>query len=152
LKKKIIFIVRIVLGLFLLAMGLINLLNPVPSLEFSESGNKFMIALTETGYMMVLVYCLMVLVSLSLLINRFVPLTLIIFMPITVNIILFHAFLDIQSILPALVIGFLHIYLIFVYIASYKPLMKAKNSHVSTRVSHPKNSTEDSSFPNRNHQ
>jgi putative oxidoreductase len=96
LKKKIIFIVRIVFGLFLLAMGLINLLNPVPSLEFSELGNKFMIALAETGYMMVIVYCLMVLVGLSLLINRFVPLALIIFMPITVNMVLFHAFLDIK--------------------------------------------------------
>jgi putative oxidoreductase len=127
LKKKIIFIVRIVFGLFLLAMGLINLLNPVPSLEFSELGNKFMIALAETGYMMVIVYCLMVLVGLSLLINRFVPLALVIFMPITVNMVLFHAFLDIKSILPALIIGFLHIYLLFVYIASYKSLLKARD-------------------------
>jgi putative oxidoreductase len=127
LKQKIILIVRIVFGLLLLVLGLNNLLNQLPSMEFSDPANKFMIALVETGYMMVIVYCLMVLVGLCLLINRFASLALVVFTPISVNMVLFHAFLDIVSILPALVISFLNIYLLFTHIASYQLLLKAKN-------------------------
>jgi putative oxidoreductase len=127
LKQKITLIIRFVFGLLLLVLGLNNLLNPSDSMEFSEPANKFMIALVETGYMMEMVYCLMVLVGLSLLINRFVPLALVVLMPISVNMVLFHVFLDLKSIPPSLVIGFLNIYLLFAHIASYQFLLKVKN-------------------------
>lgn len=130
LKKKITMIARIVFGIFLLGAGLIgltSLLGSMPPMQYPEPANKFMIALLDTGYMMVIVSFLKVLVGVSMLINRFVPLALVVFTPISVNMVLFHAFLDIKSILPALLIGFLNVYLLFAYIKSYKPLLKAKN-------------------------
>ena len=130
LKKKITMIARIVFGILLLGAGLIgltSLLGSMPPMQYPEPANKFMIALLDTGYMMVIVSFLKVLVGVSMLINRFVPLALVVFTPISVNMVLFHAFLDIKSILPALLIGFLNVYLLFAYIKSYKPLLKAKN-------------------------
>ncbi|WP_114381894.1 DoxX family protein [Paenibacillus prosopidis] len=126
-KKKIRMIARIVFGILLLGAGLTGLLGSMPPMQYPEPANKFMIALVDTGYMIVIISSLKVLVGVSMLINRFVPLALVVFMSISVNMVLFHAFLDIKSILPTLVIGFLNVYLLFGYIESYKPLLKAKN-------------------------
>jgi hypothetical protein len=95
-------------------------------MQYPEPADKFMTALIETGYMMFIVGVLKVLVGVSLLIKRFVLLSLVVFAPISINMVLFHLFLDIKSILPALVIGFLNVYLLFNYLESYKPLLKAK--------------------------
>lgn len=127
LKKKIMVIIRIVFGLLMLVPGVLNLVNPTADIEFSQPANHFMSALVETEYMLIVVHILMVLVGLSMLINRFVPLSLVVITPISVNMLLFHVFLDIESILPALVIGFLNVYLLFAYIESYHPILKAKN-------------------------
>lgn len=127
LQKKIRMIARIVFGILLLGAGLTSLLGSMPPMQYPEPANKFMIALVDTRYMMVIISSLKVLVGVSMLINRFVPLALVVFMSISVNMVLFHAFLDIKSILPALVIGLLNVYLLFAYIESYKPLLKAKN-------------------------
>jgi hypothetical protein len=127
LKKKITLILRILLGLLLFFLGINNLLTPSYSMEFSEPANHFMLALVESRYMMPTVYSVMALVGISLLINRFVPLALVLLTPISINMILFHLFLDIASILPSLVIGLLQIYLVFTHIASYQRLLKAKN-------------------------
>lgn len=121
-------ILRIVFGLMLLASGAIMLFNLVPPMEYPEaSANNFMTAIQDTGYILFIVGLLKLLVGLLLIINRFVPLALVIFMPITVNMVLFHAFLDFATILPALIIGFLNIFLLFSYIKSYSPLFKPKN-------------------------
>jgi hypothetical protein len=120
-------IARIVFGLLLLAAGVISLFALAPPMQYPEPADKFMTALVDTGYVMVVVSVLKVLVGVSMLINRFVPLSLVVFIPISVNMVLFHGFLDIKSILPALLIVFLNAYLLFAYIESYKPLLKAKN-------------------------
>ncbi|MFB5677033.1 hypothetical protein ACE3NQ_06460 [Paenibacillus terreus] len=127
LGQKITLIARIVFGLLLLVPGLNNLINPSYSMEFSEPANKFMMALAETGYIMVIVYSLMVLAGFSLLINRFVPLVLVVFAPVSLNMVLFHVFLDLKSIIPSLIMFFLNIFLLFAHIASYHLLFKAKS-------------------------
>ncbi|KKI91186.1 hypothetical protein WQ54_16235 [Bacillus sp. SA1-12] len=126
-KTKISLIVRIILGLLLLAAGIMSLFSSAEPMQYPEPADKFMSALIDTGYMIIIIGVLKVLVGVSLLINRFVPLSLVVFTPISINMVLFHAFLDIKSILPALVIGFLNVYLLFNYLESYKPLLKAKN-------------------------
>ncbi|WP_051272187.1 hypothetical protein [Shimazuella kribbensis] len=100
-KRKVAIIARIVFGVFLLGVGLSNLLGLMPTMQYPEAANRFMTALTGTGYMMGIVSILNVLVGVSMLLNRFVPLALVVFTPISVNMVLFHLFLDIKSILPA---------------------------------------------------
>ncbi|MGG3572865.1 hypothetical protein ABES25_16020 [Bacillus gobiensis] len=133
-KSKITMILRIVFGLMLLASGSIVVFNLAPPMEYPDPvANNFLMALENTGYILFIVGLLKLLVGLSLVINRFVPLALVIFMPITVNMILFHAFLDITTILPSLIIGFLNVFLLFSNIESYRPLFKPKNNYVRAR-------------------
>jgi putative oxidoreductase len=130
LNKKVTMIARILFGLVLLGFGLLGIyfyfVGVTPPMQYPEPAKKFMNALQDTGYMMLILSCLYVLVGASMLINRFVPLALILMTPISVNIVLFHVFLDIKSIFLGLVVGFLNVYLLFAYIESYKPLLKAK--------------------------
>lgn len=130
-NNKITVIARILFGLLLLRFGILNvyfmLSGIAPSASYSQPAEKFMNALQSTGYMMVVISVLYVIIGVCLLINRFVPLALILLTPITVNIVFFHLFLDIKSILPGLVFALLHVYLLFAYLKNYKPFMKAKN-------------------------
>jgi putative oxidoreductase len=128
LRNKINTGIRIVFGILLSIAGLTALLGLTPPMEYPEPAHLFMTALEGTGYVMVIVNVLKVLVGLSLVVNRFVPLALVVFMPVSVNMVLFHVFLDIGSILPALVIGVLNVYLMFIHIESYKPLLQAKKT------------------------
>lgn len=127
-------ILRIVFGLMLLASGSVMFFNLVAPMEYPNAeANHFMAAIQDTGYIVFIVGLLKILVGLLLVINRFVPLALVIFMPITVNMVLFHVFLDITTILPALIIGFLNVYLLFSCIESYRPLFKPKNSYTRAK-------------------
>jgi hypothetical protein len=126
-KKKSTTVIRFLFGLMLLAFGISGLLSLMPAPQYAGPANDFMDALIKTGYVMVVVLLMKLLVGTYLLINRFVPLALILFMPISVNMFFFHLFLDIVSILPALVIICLNTYLLFAYLEKYKPFLGAKN-------------------------
>jgi uncharacterized membrane protein YphA (DoxX/SURF4 family) len=125
--KKSTTVIRIIFGLMLVAFGISGFLNLMPMPHYAGPANDFMDALIKTGYIMIVVLLMKILVGISLLINRFVPLALVLFMPISMNMFLFHLFLDVVSILPALVIIFLNAYLLFAYIEKYKPFLGAKN-------------------------
>jgi hypothetical protein len=126
-KKKSTTVIRIIFGLMLVGFAISGLLNLMPAPQYAGPANDFMEALIKTGYIMVVVLLMKLLVGISLLINRFVPLVLVLFMPISMNMFFFHLCLDIVSILPALVIIFLNMYLLFAYLEKYKPFLGAKN-------------------------
>jgi putative oxidoreductase len=128
LRNKINTGIRIVFGILLLGASLPALFGMDDTMEYPEPAHNFMMALEDSGYTLFIVTFLKVLVGLSLVVNRFVPLALVVFMPVSVNMVLFHVFLDIGSILPALVIGVLNVYLMFIHIESYKPLLQAKKT------------------------
>ncbi|MDQ0193599.1 hypothetical protein [Paenibacillus wynnii] len=132
-KQKLAMFVRIVFGIILLGIGLVNLSGMMPAMQYPEPANTLMNSFITSGYIMVIVSLLKVIVGLSMLSNRFVPLALILFMPISVNMILFHAFLNFQGILPALMIGSINIYLLFVNREMYKPLLKSKKITMGAR-------------------
>ena len=124
--NKLTLIARLLLGLILLAFGLMNLLGVAPQNEYPEAAATFLGGLFVAGYVFPLLNLTMVIVGILLIVNRFVPLALVVFAPFTVNIILFHVFLDMSSIGPGLVVLILHLYLLFANIESYKPLLKTK--------------------------
>ncbi|MFB9273507.1 hypothetical protein [Cohnella cellulosilytica] len=125
--KKIAVFVRIGLGLLLLGIGVADLLGIMPPMEYPEPANAFMAALLDTKYVMFIVSALKVVAGAALLVNRFIPLTLLVFFPITVNMVLFHTFLDFKGIIPAVAIAVLHVYLLFCNVASYRPLFEPKS-------------------------
>jgi putative oxidoreductase len=85
-------IARILLGLVFLVFGLNGFLHFIPMPPPAGLAGQYMGALFVSHYLVV-VFLLQVVGGALLLVNRFVPLALILLGPVIVNIVLFHSFL-----------------------------------------------------------
>jgi putative oxidoreductase len=124
-KGKLPIIARYILGVLLLFFGLNGFLQFMAPPTMNDAANSFMGALTATGYMFTVINLVFLLAGISLLTNKYVPLSLLVLAPITVNIVLFHLFLHIQSGLFGVILAILHIYLASEKMNSYKGVLKA---------------------------
>lgn len=115
-------IVRIVLGLALLFFGANKFLHFIPMEEPVGSAREFMNSLGATGYIFPVVGFLEVIIGILLLLKKWVAFALILLAPISINIILFHFFLDIPGAPFALLILIFNGILIFKHWQQYKPL------------------------------
>jgi len=86
-------IARILLGLVFLVFGLNGFLNFLPLPALAGLAGQFIDVLAASR-LMIFVFSLEILGGLLLLLNRFVPLALVLLGPVIVNIFLFHALLD----------------------------------------------------------
>ena|SRR5437879_3064689 len=121
-------IARILMGVAFCIFGLNGFLNfiPQPKAPMPEGAAAFAGALAKTGYMIQLVAGTQLVVGILLLLNRFVPLALILIAPIFVGIVTFHIFLAPATIAPGLVLFVLELYLAWVYRDAFRPLFRAK--------------------------
>jgi uncharacterized membrane protein YphA (DoxX/SURF4 family) len=121
-------IARVLLGLMFFVFGLNGFLNfiPPPKEAPPEGAMAFGMAMMNTGYLMQLVKGTEVLCGLLLLLNRFVPLALVLLAPVIVNIVAFHVFLAPSSVAMAIVILAIELYLAWAYRAYYRPLLTAR--------------------------
>jgi putative oxidoreductase len=88
-------VARLLLGLIFFVFGLNFFLHFIPNNTQPEGkAAAFLGGLFQTGYLFPLIKVIEVLAGAFLLAGFFVPLVLVILMPITVNIILFHSFLE----------------------------------------------------------
>ena len=102
--KIVLLLARLLLGLIFLVFGLNGFLNfmsmgPMPS----GLAGQFVGALVQSHYFWV-VAALQVAGGALLLVNRFVPLGLVLLGPVIVNIILYHVFLNPSGWVPAIVV------------------------------------------------
>jgi uncharacterized membrane protein YphA (DoxX/SURF4 family) len=125
-------IVRVLLGLGFTIFGLNGFLNfmPPPKDPMPEKAMAFASAMMNTGYMFKLVAGTQLVAGVLLLFNLFVPLALVLLMPIFVNIIAFHLFLAPApgGFAPGIILMAMELYLAWVYRKAYRPMlvMKAK--------------------------
>ncbi len=103
---------RIILGALLILFGLNKFLQFLPPMELTASAQTFFSAIMATGYLFKVVALVEITVGVLLLINRFQALALLLLAPISVNIILFHLFLDPANIGPAALVTILNVYLL----------------------------------------
>jgi putative oxidoreductase len=117
-------ILRIILGLGLLFFGLSKLIhfNIMPTHIYTGEAAIFIDSLSDTGYILKVVGIFEMIIGALLLINKWVPFALLLLAPITVNIFLFHLFLDTPGLIVALVIIVLNAILIYKHWSYYKPL------------------------------
>ncbi|MEZ4857404.1 MAG: DoxX protein [Flavobacteriaceae bacterium] len=119
-------ILRFILAVILLFFGLNKFIDfsfmPLPQLP--EAASNFMSSLSASGYVLPLVGILEIFVGVLLFLRKWVPFALILLAPISLNILLFHLFLDLPEILPAILIVSINIILIYKYWKSYKPLFQ----------------------------
>ena len=118
-------ILRIGLGVMLLIFGLNKFFWFMPDFQFGEdvgAANLFQ-AFTDSGYMWPLVGGLEIAVGVLFIIKKAFPAALLALLPISINIVLFHAVLNIANIGPALFVAVVNIYFIYKNWNNYRHLV-----------------------------
>jgi len=115
-------LVRIVLGIILVVFGS-NMVHPfIPLPPPTAAGADFMNSLGATGYIFPVVGILEVVIGVLLLLKKWVAFALILLAPISINILLFHMFLDIPGVSMALLVVILNGIMIYKHWKHYIPL------------------------------
>jgi uncharacterized membrane protein YphA (DoxX/SURF4 family) len=117
-------ILRIILGLALVVFGFNKFLEFFPTPEMARAGANFIESLESSGYILYAVAILEIIVGLLLLIKKWIPFALILLVPISVNILFFHLFLDVSGLAVAIAIVAINIILIYKFWKSYRPLFQ----------------------------
>ena len=122
------FVARIFLGVLLGGSVLVRVFAPqLTNSGFPPDGQAWLNVMKETGYLQPLVYATEFIVGMLLLTKRFVPLALVIFAPVNLNIVLFHLFLAPSPgrfVLITLMLA-AHLLLVYRYRQSFGPLFRA---------------------------
>ena len=115
-------IIRILLGIMLVVFGSNKFLHFIPLPPPTGSAGDFMNSLGATGYIFPIVGILEVLIGIMFLFKKWVAFALILLAPISINILLFHLFLDIPGVGAALLVAILNGILIYKHWKQYSPL------------------------------
>jgi putative oxidoreductase len=119
-------IVRILLGLLLVLAGASKLIPMSPPPPHNEAATAFMTALVATGYLMPIIAVTEIFAGVCFVLGRFVALAAVVLVPISLNIVLFHVFLDTSGALPGFFVGAANLYLLAVSFPKYQDLLVSK--------------------------
>ena len=133
---KAVTVVRYLLGLMLFVLGLNGFLNFIPQPPPPGDGGTFLGALVSGGVLPI-VKAFEVIVGVLLLAGRFVPLALVMLVPITINIVLYHLRFDPAGGVGAYVVAVLHVVLLWGYRAHLMPLLVSRAEPLPDRVRRP---------------
>jgi uncharacterized membrane protein YphA (DoxX/SURF4 family) len=117
-------VLRIIFGLFLLIFGTNKLFPFMPMGEMGEAAMAYMGAIMSTKTIL-MVAIVEIAAGLSLLLNKYGALMMLILMSVSINAVLFHAFLEPASIQAALLMLLLNILMLFHYKDRYKDILRA---------------------------
>ena len=118
-------IIRILFGLILVIFGSNKFLHFMPMPPMPEAAGAFMGALVDSGYLMTLVALVEIVAGVSILINKYKTLALVILLPVILNAFLFHLFLDLSGIAGSAVALMMKMFLMYANKESYRSLLKS---------------------------
>ena len=124
--KVAIIIVRLLMGLMFLFASIVVLFHLMPPQEMKGNAKLFMDGLVATGYFMTLLKVTELVCGLAFVVGRFVPLATVVIFPITLNILLYHAFVDPEGLTVAIPLMLGNLFLAFACRRNYKMLLAAK--------------------------
>ncbi len=120
-------ITRIICGVLVFVSGLMGL--GIFGWEPPVAGPKarpFQLAMHEAGYFMLIMTAIFLITGISFVINRYAALSAIVLFPVTLNILLFHTFLEGGG-LPAAVVFFaVNCFMLWFYREAYVPLLRPR--------------------------
>ena len=119
-------IVRILMGLMFLFAAIVVLFKLAPQPELRGSVKLFMQGMEASVYLLPLIKITELLCGLAFLIGRFVPLATVAIFPITLNILLYHAFLAPEGLPMAIAILLANLFLAYAYRKNYASMLAAK--------------------------
>jgi putative oxidoreductase len=124
-QNKIYTIVRYLFGAAMTVFGFANLFQLLPPHNFPGNAGILMAAFADSGYILPAVGLTQAALGISLIGKRFIPLALLAFAPVVVNVVLFHLFMDMASAAMALPVVAFTAYLFFYNRAAFSQLLKA---------------------------
>jgi uncharacterized membrane protein YphA (DoxX/SURF4 family) len=124
--KITVLIARILLGLIFFVFGLNFFFHFIPSPPPTGKAAAFAMGLFGSGYFFPFLKCIETISGLFLLINRFTAFFLIVLLPISVNIVLFHGVLAPAGLPVGATVIVLNLFLCFAYRKYYSSLFTAK--------------------------
>lgn len=119
-------IARYLLALMLLVFGSNKFLGFMEMPPMPEQAQTYLAALGSTGILFSLLGVIYIVTAITLVLDRFAALMLLVLAPVAVNILLFHATLAPSGIGPGIVLTVLLILTMIRYKPQYEPLLKAK--------------------------
>jgi putative oxidoreductase len=126
-QKKIYTVIRYLFGLGMTLFGLANLFQSLPLHSFPGSAGILMQAFADSGYILPAVGFTQLVLGIALISNRFIPLALVFFAPVVVNVVLFHVFMDMASIAMALPVVAVTTYLFMYNKSAFINLLKSES-------------------------
>lgn len=117
-------VLRVILGITLFLFGINKFFNFIPMFEMPDAAANFLESLEATGYVFYVVAIFEIGIALLLLLKKWVPFALVLLAPLSLNILLFHIFLDISDSYVAIVVFALNVLLMYKYWKAYKPLFQ----------------------------
>lgn len=115
-------IIRFLLAVILIIIGLNKFLNFIPAPAIPEDASEFMGSLQATGYILPVLGVVEIFIGLLLLLNKWVAFAVLALIPISINVLLYHLFLDIPSIGIAALVAIINFILLYKLWPKYKPL------------------------------
>jgi uncharacterized membrane protein YphA (DoxX/SURF4 family) len=122
-NSKVLMVLRILLGLFVLVFGLNKFLLFIPMGEMPAEAGAYFGALASAK-VITLVAVVEIVAGLAFIFNKFGALLAFILMSVSVNAVLFHLTLALEGIGPALGLLILNIIVLYSYKDKYKELLK----------------------------
>lgn len=124
--KIAIIIVRILLGLLFVFSSVVVLFDLVAQPELEGDVKRFMEGLEASVYLIPLIKVVELVCGLAFVFGFFVPLATVIIFPVSLNIFLFHVFVDPAGLAIAIIVLLANLFLAFVCRNHYRPLFAAK--------------------------
>lgn len=119
-------IIRLILGLGLLFFGISKLIHFkfMPVHIYTGDAALFIDSLTSSGYILKFVGLLEIFIGTLLVLGKWVAFAALLLMPISINILLFHLFLDTPGLIIGLVVMLLNLILIYKHWRIYRLLFR----------------------------
>jgi putative oxidoreductase len=116
-------VVRTLMGLLFLVSAIGYFFNLMPQGEMTEGASLFVGGMAASVYLFPVVKVIETLCGLAFISGKFVPLATLVIFPITVNILLFHAFLAPDGMIVPVLLFAGNLFLAFYYRQKYEPVV-----------------------------
>ncbi len=119
-------ILSLILALVLITHGLNEFFHFdfMPVLSVPQEALNFQNSLSATGYLLPVLGVVEIFIAILIIMRKWVPFALLLLAPISINVLLFHLFLNVSGIWIALIIVGINILLIYKYWKAYRPLFQ----------------------------
>lgn len=115
-------IIRFLLAILLILIGANKFFHFIPAPDLPEEASQLMSSLKAAGYILPALGIVEICIGLMLLLNKWVAFAVLALIPVSVNVLLYHLFLDIPHIGVAALVAIINCIMFYKLWPKYRPL------------------------------